>query len=234
MLGDDPSLGPVLRRAVESARRLGHPRVGVEHLLIGLTGGDDALAAVLARHGATRQVLEGAAALAGPLGAGAAADRESLALIGVDLDGLLPTGELRSLDRLVGRQPLFPLGSSSSRRHSARWDPPLGLDAQGAYVASLRLALARRERHHRPEHLVMILVSLDPGVDWVLAQLGTDRRGLLQDLERMFPPPQHNSAVRAGRSLLRSPRQRILVRRYQRTTGRFPIEPADLARFVAP
>jgi hypothetical protein len=51
----------------------------------------------------------------------------------------------------------------------------------------------------------MVLASLDPGVDWVLVQLGTDRRGLLQDLERTFPPPQRSS-----------------------------IGPADLASFVAP
>jgi hypothetical protein len=138
------------------------------------------------------------------------------------------------LDRLVRRQPLFPLGSGSARRRCASWDPPLGLDAQGAYEASLRLALARGERRHRPEHLAMVLASLDPGVDWVLVQLGTDRRGLLQDLERTFPPPQRSSMLRGARSLLRSTRQRHLVRRYQRTTGRSSIGPADLASFVAP
>ena len=47
--------------------------------------------------------------------------------------------------------------------------PPLGLDAQAVYEASLRLALARREREHRPEHLALALVTLDPGAAWVLA-----------------------------------------------------------------
>jgi len=54
--------------------------------------------------------------------AGAAADAESLALIGVDLDRLVQSGEPRSLDRLVGRQPLFPLGSGAARRRCASWD----------------------------------------------------------------------------------------------------------------
>lgn len=232
--GDEPAVGMVFRRAVGSARRLGHPRVGVEHLLVGLAGGDDVLAEVLARHGATCDALEETARAAAPLGAGAAAGAESPALIGVDLDRLLLSGEPRSLDRLVRRQPLFPLGSGSARRRCAGWDPPLGPDAQGAYEASLRLALARSERCHRTEHVAMVLASLDPGIDWVLAQLGTDRRGLLQDLERTFPPPQRSSMLRGARSLLRSTRQRDLVRRYQRTTGRSPIGPADLASFVAP
>jgi len=231
--GDEPAVRMVLRRAVGSARRLGHPRVGVEHLLVGLAGGDDVVATVLARHGATCSVLEDTARAAAPLGAGAAADAESLALIGVDLDRLLQSGEPRSLDRLVGRQPLFPLGSGATRRRCASWDPPLGLDAQGVYEASLRLSLARDERCHRPEHLAMVLASLDPGAGWVLTQLGTDRRGLLQDLARTFPPPQRSSMLRVARSLLRSTRQRDLLRRYQRTTGRPPIGPADLASFVA-
>jgi len=51
--GDEPAVRMVLRRAVGFARRLGHPRVGVEHLLVGLAGGDDVVAKVLARHGAT-------------------------------------------------------------------------------------------------------------------------------------------------------------------------------------
>lgn len=229
--GDDPSLTQVFQRATTSARRLGHPRVGVEHLLVGLAGGGD-LAGIFARHGATRQVLEDTASAAAPLGAGAAADRQLLASLGVDLDGLVRARDVRSLDRLVGRQPLLPLGASSSRRRCASWTPPLGLDAQANYEASLRLALARRERQHRPEHLAMVLLSLDPGVSWVLARLGIDRRDLLDDVERTFPPPADRLAASAAVSgVVRSTRRRGIVRRYQRTTGRSPVAPADLARF---
>jgi hypothetical protein len=228
--GDHPSLGRAFQRATACARRLGHPRVGVEHLLVGLAGGDDDLAGLLARHGATRPVLEEAACVAAPLGAGGAADRELLAPVGVDLEGLVGTDGTRTLDRLVGRQPLFPLGSGAARRRCASWEPPLGLDAQGAYGASLRLALARRERQHRAEHLAMVLVSLDPGANWVLAQLSIDRRQLLHDLERSFPAPRHRT-VSVG-VLGRWRRERELVRRYRATTGRSPIGPGDLAKFV--
>lgn len=228
--GDDPSLSRAFQRATTSARRLGHPRVGVEHLLVGLAGGDDDLAGLLARHGVTRQVLEEAACVAAPLGAGGAADRELLAPVGVDLDGLVGTDGTATLDRLVGRQPLFPLGSDAARRRCASWNPPLGLDAQGAYEASLRLALARRERQHRVEHLAMVLVSLDPGANWVLAQVTIARRELLDDLERTFPAPRHPAAPVGV--LGRSRRQRDLVRRYHARTGRSPVGPGDLARFV--
>lgn len=229
--GDDPSLGRAFQQATASARRLGHPRVGVEHLLVGLAGGEDDLAGLFARHGATRQVLEEAACEAAPLGAGGAADRELLAPVGVDLDGLVGTVATATLDRLVGRQPLLPLGSGAARRRCASWNPPLGLDAQGAYEASLRLALARRERQHRPEHLAMVLVSLDPGANWVLAQLPIARHELLGDLQRTFPASRH-PAVSVG-ALGRSRHQRDLLRRYRATTGRSPIGPRDLVRFVA-
>ena len=53
--------------------------------------------------------------------------------------------------------------------------PPLGLDAQAIWAASLRLALARRERRHRPDHLALALVTLDPAAAWILRQLVLDR-----------------------------------------------------------
>ena len=227
--GDDPSLNRAFQRATASARRLNHPRVGVEHLLVGLADGEDDLAGLFARNGVTCQVLEEAACVAAPLGA--AADRELLAPVGVDLDRLVGTDGTTTLDLLVGRQPLFPLGSGAARRRCASWNPPLGLDAQGAYEASLRLALARRERQHRAEHLAMVLVSLDPGANWVLAQLSVARRELLDDLERSFPAPRHRAA--SVGVLGRSRRERDLVRRYRATTGRSPVGPGDLVRFVA-
>ncbi len=161
---DTAAVSAVFDRAAVSACRLGQPRVGVEHLLIALAEADDPLAEVLARHGATRKVLEGAAISAAPLGAGAAADCGCLGALGVDVAGLAGTGAARWMDRDIGRRPIFPLGARRSARRCAQMRPPLGLDAQAAYDASLRLALARREDRHRPEHLAMALVSLDPGV----------------------------------------------------------------------
>jgi hypothetical protein len=98
--------------------------------------------------------------------------------------------------------------------------PPLGLDAQAVYEASLRLALARRERWHRPEHLAMVLVALDPGAGWILREVGVSADELLAELERACPPPRRNRVVRVERRLGRRVRGRRLVRGYRRTTGR--------------
>ncbi|GAA1289863.1 Clp protease N-terminal domain-containing protein [Saccharothrix xinjiangensis] len=202
--GDHPELGRAVGRALSLARELGHPRTGSEHLLLALadlTGHGDALRA------AVREA---------PVdGAGAAADRETLAVLGVDLGDLLDV-----VDRLPAREPLLPLGAREARERCARADPPLGLDAQAALAASLRLALARREREHRREHLALALVALDPGVAWLLATARVDRAALLADLATRFPPPRRNPLLRAERRLGHGARHRDLVRRYERTTGR--------------
>jgi hypothetical protein len=51
--GDDDGLDRVLRRAFESARELGHPRIGSEHLLLALAHSGGAVARILAGHGAS-------------------------------------------------------------------------------------------------------------------------------------------------------------------------------------
>ncbi|MBB5804214.1 hypothetical protein F4560_003982 [Saccharothrix ecbatanensis] len=177
------------------------------------------LSDVLHRHGATTSAILNAAHLAAPLGAGGAADRAVLAPLGVDLDRLLGPATA-TLDHPAGREPLLPLGAAKARRHCARLTPPLGLDAQAAYEAALRLALARREREHRPEHLALALIALDPGVAWVLKTANVDRDALLADLAATFPPPRRNPLLTAERRLALPSRHRDLVRRYQRTTGR--------------
>ncbi|GAB2965814.1 Clp protease N-terminal domain-containing protein [Saccharothrix stipae] len=231
--GDHPDLDRTIGRALALARDLGHPRTGSEHLLAALAttspadqsrtaapGDDVPLADVLRRHGATPSAIRDAAHLAAPLGAGGAADRVVLAPLGVDLDRLLGRGGAPALDRPAGREPLLPFGAARARRRCARLDPPLGLDAQASYSASLRLALARREREHRPEHLALALTALDPGVAWVLKTAGVDRPALLADLAATFPPPRRNPLLTAERRLGHHVRLRDLVRRYQRTTGR--------------
>ncbi|HEU5332270.1 MAG TPA: Clp protease N-terminal domain-containing protein [Actinocrinis sp.] len=230
--GDDPRLAAVVRRACSTARDLGRGRVGSEDLLLALARGGDRVAEILAGHGASAAAVRSAADTAAPQGAGAAADRALLATLGVDLDRLLPDPAGAPWDRLVGRAPLLPLGSSAARRRSARRNPPLGLDAQAAYEASLRLALARRERQHRPEHLALALVTLDPGVDWLLATLGTDRRVLAEELAAAFPAPARAHIQRAERRLGSRSRHRRLVRRYQHVTGRTAIDGAALAKLI--
>ncbi|WP_410614669.1 Clp protease N-terminal domain-containing protein [Amycolatopsis sp. lyj-109] len=216
--GDHPAVGRVMRRASGLARELGHPRVGSEHLLLALTEGP------LSGLGGVEQVVRRAA----PDGAGAAADREALAALGVDL-GPLP-GVLA--DRPPATEQLFPLGAGKTRRRCARAVPPIGLDLQAAYGASLRLALARREREHRVEHLALALVALDPGAEWVMRAAGADRRDLLARLASAFPPPRRNRLLRAERRVGCRSRCRDIVRRYQHTTGRTVVAPAALTALV--
>ncbi|CAL9533738.1 hypothetical protein SUDANB95_04055 [Actinosynnema sp. ALI-1.44] len=216
MFRADPELGRVVDRALGIARDLGHPRTGSEHLLLALTsftGHEDAIREAVRR--------------AAPRGAGAAADCAALATLGIDFDQL--TAGI-SLDHPPAREPLFPLGGAGARQRCARLDPPLGLDAQAAYEASLRFALARRERRHRPEHLALVLVALDPGVAWVLDTAGVDRLALAHRLARTFPPPRRNPLLRLERRLGSAIRHRDLATRYQRTTGRAPT--SSIAAFI--
>jgi hypothetical protein len=216
--GDHPAVGQVFRRAAELAREFGHSRVGSEHLLLALTEGPlSGLAGI-----------ERAVHLAAPDGAGVAADREALTALGIDL-GPLPA---QLADRPPVREPLLPLGVARVRRRCARAKPPIGLDVQAVYAASLRLALARRERQHRVEHLALTLVALDPGTDWVLRTAGADRRALLAHLASAFPPPRRNPLLRAERRAGCRARCRDIVRRYQHTTGRMAVTPSALSALV--
>ncbi|MFD0886370.1 hypothetical protein ACFQ08_17630, partial [Streptosporangium algeriense] len=114
----------------------------------------------------------------------------------------------------------------------AQANPPIGLDAQAAYAASLRLALARREREHRPEHLALTLVALDPGVAWTLTGANVNRQALLTHLATAFPPPRRNVLLRAERRLGLRHRHDHLVRHYQRTTGRAATDPSTIATLI--
>ncbi|GAA3032441.1 Clp protease N-terminal domain-containing protein [Streptosporangium longisporum] len=194
---------------------------GIDDGAGGGAGGDRGrVAAVLAEYGVTPEAVREAVREVAPAGAGAAADRDTLAVLGIDLDRLLGPSGTGALDRPPVREPLFPLGAARARRRCARMRPPLGLDAQAAYEASLRLALARREREHRPEHLALALVALDPGAARVLAVTGTDARALLAALATAFPPPRRALPLRVERRLGRGIRLRDIARRYRHTTGR--------------
>jgi len=231
--GDHPEVGHAVGRAVAMARELGHPRTGSEHLLLALSASGGALGAVLGRLGVTGTAVREAACRAAPLGAGAAADRDTLTPLGIDLDAVMSRLSPAVLDRVSVREPLLPLGASRSRRACARMSPPLGLDAQAIYEASLRLALARRERQHRPEHLALSIVALDPGTAWVLNSAGVDAAALLADLASAFPPPKRNLLLRAERQLGRRSRRDDLVRRYQRTAGRAATSGSAISALIA-
>lgn len=231
--GDDLGLVQTMHRALGSARALGHLRVGSEHLLLALAASDSVVSEILAGRGATARALREAVCTAAPRGAGVAADRVVLAVLGNDLDRLLDLPGTAVEGRRGAREPLLPVGAGRARWRCARLTPPLGIDAQASYEASLRLALARRERQHRREHLALVLVGLDPGVDWLLRHIGLDAKGLLADLSGAFPPPQRNPLLGIERRLGHRFRSRDLVRRYERTTGRRVLRGAALPGLVS-
>jgi hypothetical protein len=231
--GDHPDLDQTRQRAVVLARHLGHPRVGSEHLLLALTGDPSPVADVLAACGATRSAIQTGVSDAAPAGAGAAADRDVLAPLWVDLARLWDVLGCTALDLTPTAEPVWPLGSRTARRRCRQIRPPIGLDAQAAYGASLRLALARRARAHRCEHLALALVTLDPGVAWVLATAGVDSRLLLTRLALTFPPPKRHALSSWERRLGQRIRQRGIVHRYQDLTGRTVASGHDLATLIA-
>ena len=110
---------------------------------------------------------------------------------------------------------------------------PFSLEAKAAYEASLRLALARRERAHGPEHLTLTLISLDPDVDRALSAIGADHLVVWDALADAYPPPRRNSLLRLERGYWRRSRSRDLVHRYKRATGRMAVRPTMLTALIA-
>jgi hypothetical protein len=103
---------------------------------------------------------------------------------------------------------------------------------RGVYEASLRLALGRREREHRLDHIALALVALDPGVSWLLHRVDVDARAVLDDLTAAFPPPRYSRPAGIQRRFSRR-RMVAIGRRYERTTGRIPTAVDVLAEVMA-
>ncbi len=121
-------------QAQAEAAALHHPRIGTEHLLLGLVGQDTATSAVLARHGLTRAtVLESVSALVGDL------DAEALTTLGIDLDAVR-----ERVESTFGPGAL----DDPARRHgaTASGHVPFNGRAKKVLELSLREALALKHR----------------------------------------------------------------------------------------
>jgi ATP-dependent Clp protease ATP-binding subunit ClpA len=134
--------------AQEEAAALGHDHVGTEHLLLGVAARDGG---VLASLGVERAALRAAVAGLWPEGL----DADALATIGIDLEAVR-----RSVEQSFGP------GALTGRRRRGR--VPLCPRAKRALERSLREALAQRDRHIGPEHLLLGLAS-DPDSGAALA-----------------------------------------------------------------
>jgi ATP-dependent Clp protease ATP-binding subunit ClpA len=150
------ALRDVVIRAQDEAAELGHDFLGTEHLLLGLAAGDDP---ILASLGADHPALRRAVAAMYPVGI----DADALASIGIDLDAVR-----RSVEESFGP------GALSGRRGRRARHVPFCPRAKRALERSLREALALRQRHIGPEHLLLALAS-DPqnGAALALRRCGT-------------------------------------------------------------
>jgi ATP-dependent Clp protease ATP-binding subunit ClpA len=209
--GDTAALKMTMCAAAKAAKRLGHGQPRSEHLLLALCEGSTAVARTLREHGVTATTVEGFITRPGVAPAALEADRALLASVGVDLDELLAEAGPGALAPRSGKPPLLPLGG---RRNG--WG---AADYRAAYEASLRLALARMERDHRPEHLLIALLDFDRGCAWLLERCGADPGRLRAAAQEEFPPPRRNAFIRAARSGTWKRRYKAIVRRYENTAG---------------
>jgi ATP-dependent Clp protease ATP-binding subunit ClpA len=145
----------VATHAQEEARQLGHPRIGSEHVLLGLLREPEG-AGGRALHGLGLE-LDGVRAdverRAGPDPAGFAdEDVEALHSVGIDLDEVR-----RSVEDAFGEGAL----ERSRDRWFARGHIPFGADAKKVLELSLREALRLGDRHIGTEHVLLGLVRDD-------------------------------------------------------------------------
>jgi ATP-dependent Clp protease ATP-binding subunit ClpA len=153
------------------ARRLGHDRIGTEHVLLGLVEGDGVAARVLGGLGVTSAAVEReilAEVGRGPLGS---SDAEALGAIGIDLDEVR-----RRVEASFGKGALH---WRPGRRHPA-WRPPMlgghipfSPRAKKALELSLREALALKHNYIGTEHVLLGIVREGEGLGMLaLTRLG--------------------------------------------------------------
>ena len=141
----------VVQAQVEAAA-LHHPRIGTEHLLLGLVGQATPTAAVLARYGLTRAtVLESVTALVGDL------DAAALTTLGIDLDAVR-----ERVESAFGPGAL----DDPARRHgaTAAGHIPFNPRAKKVLELSLREALALEHRHIADGHIALGLLRDGEGL----------------------------------------------------------------------
>jgi ATP-dependent Clp protease ATP-binding subunit ClpA len=158
--------------AQHEARQLHHGRIGTEHLLLSLLGQRTPSAAVLARHGLTRD--EVADAVVRYVGNGDL-DAEALTALGIDLDAVRSSVEATfgagALDRPVS-------GPRDVAGHL-----PFTPRAKKVLELSLREALALKSKSIADGHIALGLLREGEGLAAkVLADRGVDLVELRRDL----------------------------------------------------
>lgn len=201
-----------------------HRRIGSEHFLLALSEIDGAVGQALRAAGATPAAVASVLGRSGIGPAAVEADRAVLRAIGIDDEALRDASMKQFGPQIFDPRPrgryLFPLGARRAEQRCAAIQPPIGHDAQALYEASLRYALARRDRQHDVHHLLLTMLAVDRGVPWVLDELGVDRAALKPATEKAFPLRRGHLLMRIERRLAWRTRNRQITQRYiLRTSG---------------
>ena len=158
--------------AQQAAWQLRHERIGTEHLLLGLLDQDTPSAAVLARHGLTRQAVADAVATyvgSDELDAGA------LSAVGIDLDAVRT-----SVEATFGPGALDRSGRCSGGRQG---HIPFTPRAKKVLELSLREALALKSKDIRDGHIALGLIRGGEGLAMkLIADRGVDPSALRREL----------------------------------------------------
>ena len=157
-------------QAQAEARRLHHERIGTEHLLLALLAQDTPTAAVLARHGLTREVVTTAVGeLVGDL------DAQALSTVGIDLEAVRERVEATFGPGALDQPP----GGRSPRGHL-----PFAPRAKKVLELSLRETIAMRQRTISDGHIALGLIREGQGLAMrVLADRGIDTRQLAGEIK---------------------------------------------------
>jgi ATP-dependent Clp protease ATP-binding subunit ClpA len=171
----------VVKVAVSEARRLGHPNIGTEHLLLALARTEaDMAGRVLGGLGVTHEEVEktsSAQSVWGPREFNRA-DAKALESLGIDLEEVR-----RRAEAAFGTGALNRTGTSG-KRHL-----PFTRNAKKALELSLRESLALGHKHIGPEHILLGLIRCtDSAAVGALRGLGvspeTIRNEVLGELRR--------------------------------------------------
>lgn len=160
--------------AQAEAARLHSGRIGTEHLLLALLGRTTPTAAVLTRHGLTREAVT--ASVVGYVGSGDL-DAEALTALGIDLDAVRSTVEASfgpgALDVDGGRRRGSGLGGHL----------PFTPRAKKVLELSLREAIALKQKTIADGHIALGLIREGQGLAAkVLHDLGVDVVDLRRDI----------------------------------------------------
>ncbi|GAB2859157.1 hypothetical protein GCM10027176_71950 [Actinoallomurus bryophytorum] len=169
----------VVQRAQEEARRLRHPYIGTEHLLLALLGGDGGPAAQALR-GRNLDPDDLRRRIVGIVTSeGDALDPEALATLGIDLEEVR-----RVTEASFGPGALDVRGGKVPSGHI-----PFSKRAKKALELSLREALRLGHKYIGTGHILLGILREGEGLAaQVLATTGVDLDDLRDDVTRLIPP----------------------------------------------